>query len=159
MLRWLLDRGANPNLGKPVWGNIQPDTPADTKSGQALNRAADLATIAVVNLLLQRGAKLEYSISLHIAAASRRPDVEAFLMMQHLLDLGVNINGLDDLQGPHNHGTPLHYAARGGKVERVRFLLEKGANSEIRNRQGRTPLEEAKKFSEEDVVTILKPRV
>jgi ankyrin repeat protein len=80
-------------------------------------------------------------------------------MMEHLLNLGVDIDCVDDVQGPHNHGTPLHYAARFGKIERLRFLLEHGANPEIKNRRWRTPLEEAEKFCAKDIVKILKSQV
>ena len=88
---------------------------------------------------------MEYSVPLHFAAASGKPDVEAFAIMERLLELGVDINGTD--------------AATFGRVERVRFLLERGADPQIKNHSGRTPLDQAKKYHKLDVVEFFKGRI
>ena len=50
----------------------------------------------------------------------------------------VNINACDI-----NNSTVLHYAARHGYVELVQLLLDMGANSQVINNQGHTPLDYA----------------
>lgn len=49
-------------------------------------------------------------------------------MIVHLLEFGVDINEIDEVQEPYGHDTPLHYAAASGRVERLPFLLEHGAD-------------------------------
>jgi hypothetical protein len=91
-----------------------------------LNAAAKFATILVFDLLLEKGAQLEWSIPLHMAAGARG-DGERIPMVAHLLQLGVDVNGLDDVQGPYRKGTPLNYAIMARNPKMVRFLLENGA--------------------------------
>ena len=100
---------------------------------------------------------MEYAAPLHFAATSGKPDAEAFIMMEHLLELGVDINGMDEVQGPYGRGTPLHYAAISGRVERVRFLLEHGADPHMTH-FGWKPIDEARKYWKSDVVKFLKDR-
>jgi ankyrin repeat protein len=93
-----------------------------------LNAAAKCATVLVFDLLLEKGARLERSIPLHMAAgAVDRGDGERIPMVAHLLQLGVDVNGLDDVQGPYRKGTPLDYAIMARNPQMVRFLLENGA--------------------------------
>lgn len=91
-----------------------------------LNAAAEKASVVVFDLLLERGARLERSHPLHFAAKGGRNN-----MIRRLLDLQVDINGLDDSRGPYKIGTPLHYAARFGHAETVRYLLQEGADPSI----------------------------
>jgi ankyrin repeat protein len=65
-------------------------------------------------------------------------------MMEHLIELGADLNGFED--GPYVsfRGTPLHRAIRFGRVENVRFLLERRADPYFKDSpRGRTPPEEA----------------
>ena len=64
-------------------------------------------------------------------------------MMTYLLELGVDVNGLDDIQGPYRHGTPLHYAFRNRAFEAARFLLQKGADPHKKNQWGYSVAEDA----------------
>jgi hypothetical protein len=59
---------------------------------------AKYTTILVFDLLLKKGASLKWSILLYMAAgAVDRGDGECILMVAHLLQLGVNVNGLDNV--------------------------------------------------------------
>ena len=59
------------------------------------------------------------------------------LIMKHLLSVpSIRINHCD-----RSTGTALHYAAEADSVEGVRLLLEHGANPEIRNSEGKLPVD------------------
>jgi ankyrin repeat protein len=112
-----------------------------SNSGDCLNRAASRSSTAIFDLLLARGAKLENSKPLHAAVESMNEDSERIPMMAHLLELGVDVNGLDAVR---RLGTPLHHAVHACKIERARFLLERGADPHIKNQYGNSALEIAR---------------
>lgn len=123
------------------------------------------ATFAVVDLLLQYGAKIEQSKALHVAAPSRKDDSECIPMMEYLLDHGADINALKHQSNPEYlermktnkrlaFGNPLHCAAKCGKKKRVKFLLERGADQGVRNTKGWTP---ADWVNEDDETGISEP--
>ena len=51
--------------------------------------------------------------------------------------------------------TPLHYAAEFGHIKVTKFLIEKGANIEVKNEDGNTPLHEAVDGGHFEVVKYL----
>ncbi len=55
-----------------------------------------------------------------------------------LLERGVDVTAKDT-----DGWTPLHYAARGDRVEILRLLLERGADATTRANDGQTPLDMA----------------
>jgi hypothetical protein len=113
--------------------------PPYSNSGDSLNSAALKGNIALVNLLIERGAKLENSHALHDAAATDQVgDSEGIPMLDHLLALGLDIDGTDEARRFYGLGTPLHYAVSFDKIERARFLLEKGADPKKTSCMGRT---------------------
>jgi hypothetical protein len=61
--------------------------------------------------------------------------------MQHLLDLGVDINGFNNELDQQGVPTPPYCAARAMMLERARFLLEKGADPHRLNRFGHLPVQ------------------
>ncbi|KAL9069662.1 MAG: hypothetical protein Q9161_005362 [Pseudevernia consocians] len=154
LIRWLLAHGADPNLGPPL--SPQPHVLPVADSGAVLDTAASTASPDIFALLLQHGAKLENSLPLHAAAASTfKADDESILMMEYLLQLGVDIDGSDEVRGIRALGTPLHYAIRGRMIERVKFLLMKGSNMKVAGRDGLTVLELAKQTKEEEMITLV----
>ena len=67
--------------------------------------------------------------------------------MAHLLDLGFDINAMGRRDYPPSRrigrGTPLHAAVHTQQTDRINLLVQRGANLEIRNTLGQTPLEYA----------------
>lgn len=130
VIRYLLQNGADPNIGQH-WMHINgPGAPTDRRCGQALERAAIFCSARIVDLLLSHGAKLEYSLPIHSAATAHSWSTnDRSSMVTHLIELGVDINGVDS-----NHreimfrrGTPLLECYRDQRQEGVELLLRLGA--------------------------------
>ncbi|KAK4539501.1 hypothetical protein LTR36_010899 [Oleoguttula mirabilis] len=156
VLEWLLDHGADANAVSP-WNST------------ALSHAAALATPEEVDLLLARGARLEGSNALHGAADRQCSEDEAksLAMMQHLLDLGIDINAIETQHvppkrfqstryGPQGRGTALIKAVRAGKVARVEWLLGHGADVNVKVEGTRSALQWAEHEGHEEIATLLR---
>lgn len=153
LLGWLLEHGADPNLGPPV--DHRPDSAPVSNSGSALNCAASVATPEVFDLLLQHGAKIENSQPLHMAAASQE-DSGRIPMMEYLIGKGVDVNGSDEARGLQAVGPPLFYAISQGQVEKARWLLRHGADPRVDGRGGVTALQMSEQTGMDEVVRLVK---
>lgn len=131
--------GAEPELKSA--SASRPDTPG-------------LATVekrlAVVELLLGRGAKLEAQnkygeTPLHTAAGVRRRPI-----IELLLDRGAQIEAREN-----NGRTPLFNAIENQHVDVVRLLIQRGANINVKDMLSRLPLHEAAKASRGDIAKLL----
>ncbi|KAF2161671.1 hypothetical protein M409DRAFT_28068 [Zasmidium cellare ATCC 36951] len=100
VLRWLLDRGAQPNS----WGG-----------GLAMQGAVLANRFEAVDMLLAHGAT--FGKALHMAA--QRP--ECFEMVKFLVSRGADVNSDGSL------GTPLTFACSTANLEAASWLLEHGA--------------------------------
>ena len=78
-----------------------------------------------------------------IWTAARKGDLTA--LQQHI-DARVDI----DVRDEEHQSTPLHRAAHYGQVETVKWLVEKGADKNARNKDGNTPLDAAYARMESD---------
>lgn len=102
---------------------------------------------------MAHGARLEDSDALHSAVGEREKRPGRVEMAAYLLDLGMQINALGRREYPASRrigrGTPLHAAVATQEIDRIEFLLRKGANMNVRNSLGQTPLEYtiAKRFA------------
>ncbi|KAL8898433.1 MAG: hypothetical protein Q9207_006700 [Kuettlingeria erythrocarpa] len=115
LVKWLLDQG------------VKLPAPDLRRSRHILNTAAASSSVAVFDLMIEHGATRENSIPLHTTAGSGRGG-DRIPMMTHLIDIGYDINGTDDGKWPCWNGTPLHYALKAQSLEKVEFLLQKGAD-------------------------------
>jgi len=71
--------------------------------------------------------------------------------LSSLIENGININSIQDSSGT----TPLHETCRDDEIEKVKFLVEKGANVNAKNNKGKTPLDMAKKGGYQNIVQFL----
>ncbi|KAF4609414.1 hypothetical protein G7Y89_g15864 [Cudoniella acicularis] len=130
MVQFLLLRGADPN--------------ANTSGGisSALELAASVSSIPVLDALLNAGALLKGRSALPKAAGRGRTDVVAYL-----LDQGAAINEIPDnpdiLENAWELGVKnaLCAAAWRGQSEVVKLLLERGADNSVKDTNGRSALE------------------
>lgn len=92
--------------------------------------------------------------------AARNGDIE---IMQMLLDHGANVNAhpygtyttVPQQRKSESWGSALHVAIGKGHIEAVRFLLEKGAAKEYKNKLDMTALDLAKKLGNDEIVRLL----
>lgn len=100
-------------------------------------------------------------------------DDAAFAMFDFLLqqspNLANSINDIDMLLRPSgtrhqraelDFGAPMHWAVLTGRRSRVEFLIDKGADVEVKTpRKGLTPADWARILEKEDLVTFFQDRL
>ncbi|XP_022857136.1 integrin-linked protein kinase 1-like [Olea europaea var. sylvestris] len=91
--------------------------------------------------------KIEWEVPYRLLFSSSKCDKDGVILE---LEKGVETN-----QADYDKRTALHLASCEGCTEIVHLLLEKGADVNIRDRWGRTPLSDARSFGHEDICKIL----
>jgi hypothetical protein len=128
VVRYLLDQGANPNLGPQRGPGLGMSTAFTqvSDSGAILQSAAQFGNIETFDLLLTHGAVLSNAATMHAAVEGENTEV-----MAHLLKLGVDVDQSDGIRtmGYPHYGSPLLRAMILGKPRAVRFLLDHGAST------------------------------
>jgi uncharacterized protein len=156
VVRLLIQHGANVNarLKRPIIGRHHTPT-GDASLGEGttpLARAAKSNDLQLMKMLLDAGADPKLTLKdrstvLMIAAAggavvgayavaipvTEESSIEAIKLC---LDRGVDINAFNT-----NGTTAVHSAVQRGAQKVVRFLAEHGAKLDMKNKQGRTPLD------------------
>ncbi|KAL2869729.1 ankyrin repeat domain-containing protein [Aspergillus lucknowensis] len=148
---WLLDHGADPNKQCSI--DLTP-----------LSWAVEEASFNTIKLLFNRGADVHKGEPLHHAINRKSEIVEVLAL---LLERGALVNG-KQYENHYNSwrlfffmglGTALHQAAWLGKVDAVRYLLEQGADTSIKDATDRTPLDWAVNSNHPEIVAILESAI
>jgi len=152
-VRELVKHGANVNLRLEKNAPRYPATSSrvDTPGATPFLFAADRSDVPLMRLFVELGAdpKLaNFNNTTPLMAAAglgttepleeAGEEVEALEAVKMLLDLGADVNAIDN-----NGDTPMHGAAYGAYPTVVKLLAERGADPQIwkeKNKFGRTPL-------------------
>jgi ankyrin repeat protein len=149
VVKILLDRGANPNATLKTPLLMRQHNGGDGSLGEGatpLMRASKVSDAALIRLLLDKGAdpnlRLRNQTTALMIAASRAarnagPEQKTIDAMTVLLAKGADVNAVND-----NGESALHIAVTRGDAL-VRFLVEKGAKLDLKDKSGRTPLDVA----------------
>src|SRR5262249_30682161 len=101
----------------------------------------------LIKLLLERGAQADAldadGLTPLLQLSKTRSKADPIPVMELLVARGANINARDE-----NQGTLLMYFARRGNAEAVRWRVAHGADSDGRNKSGKTALEIGRKHAE-----------
>lgn len=106
----------------------------------------------IVQLLISSGAALDAvdanmkATALHAAAYLGHPEV-----MKLLVEHGIDLNA----QGPYNGYTALHDAVLQNNTEGVKILVGSQANTNLKGKDGNTPLMLAKRGGKPEIIKIL----
>ncbi len=123
VVRVLLDKGASPNIVAmgltPFLVSAGVGTGGRGTGLAASTSAGGNANLEIMKLLLQHGADINAQVT------------------------GTKTYSMRIARAPSSTEgmTALHVAAQGGKVDLVRYLLDKGANAEIADANGRKPID------------------
>lgn len=101
-----------------------------------LANSARFKTLDIMKLLLEHGAKANDNSSMR--AAAEEGNIPALkLLMQRGAHIDEPYFQYGDVEGS-NYGTPLHWAVIAEQVETVKFLLDNGARTDLKDWQGDT---------------------
>lgn len=113
----------------------------------------------MVARLLQHGDTIETN-ALHMAV--RSPRSGRYQVVEYLLNAGADVDAREyegterlSTRASSGLGTALHYAARKGREDLVRLLLERGASTEIRDTLGRTAADVAREAGHDNLIPAL----
>lgn len=114
-----------------------------------------------LKLLFKAGANIHEGHLLYHVTHRRQPD--QLQVLDWLVTLGLSVNKCADENDPAawaawqrcGANTPLHEASKRGQADVVAYLLEHGADANIRNTDRETALQLAHGEGHEDVVALL----
>ena len=121
-----------------------------------LAAVAELASVEMAALLIQYGADVKGSGAIVMAAEEGK-----LKMVELLLEKGADVDqiGIEhptDERYREDMGSALHRAVNGGHRDVVHFLIERGANLNLKDVLGRTPMDLALAKNDEHIAKMLK---
>lgn len=167
LVEWFLTHGADPNLSVQRDNRDRFGEP-ETDSCAALEISASRGSVESVRRLLAAGARMENGSPLYFAAGACPPnanphaspvrpskdfDEARIPIMALLIEKGADVNG--KLQSRHMTAQyPIVNAVLAGAVERVRWLLNQGADPNLRGAYG-SAVEYARKAGSDEMKLVL----
>lgn len=147
LCRWFLSHGASPNAA------------ASRLARTPVTEAAAGAPLSIVKILYANGASHHDGLQ----SAAESSVAGRLEVMQFLLDEGADINAAKWKHHPESYanfgalelGTALHYAAKNGFADRVEMLLKRGARFDVLDSTGKTALDLARGYGQEETTRIL----
>lgn len=137
---FLLEAGANPNT-------YSGETPSPLAAAAGLYESPETA-----KLLIDHGARVVGSGAL--AAAAMKGQVDSVKM---LLDHGADVNDPGEVPGRPLPFLAVHCAVQQQHMDVLRILVERGADLEMKDSAGKTPLMIAEEVGSKDAMEILTP--
>ena len=139
----LLDKGA--------------DTAATDNNGNTplhtLLRKATASAIKIADILLDKGAApnaVNHQLHTPFFVAFTTSDPLVIPLLNHLITRGATVDAQDK-----NENTCLHHAVINDSVQGVKFLLENGADSNVRNSEGKSPYQIALDKNRRAIVSMI----
>lgn len=126
-----------------------------TDTFSALTAAADRGLFDIVKLLINHGVHISGQGALAAATGNGHTEIVHYLIEKGADVDEVGVRDFGDRRRMDQEGAPLHKAASRGDVAMAKYLVEKGANTNSRDRLGRTPLEQAKEKRQKEVIEYL----
>jgi|SRR5579862_1728100 len=160
IVKMLLARGVNPNqpLKNRIMQKQYEGGDASLSEGATpFMRAAKSGDVTVMRVLLEKGAdpnllQKNHSSALMLAAGlgwregvDNGTEAAAIEAIKLCLELGMDINAYND-----TGLTPLHISVNRGDAV-MKYLVERGAKLDMKDKQGKTPLETALRGTNEEV--------
>jgi len=151
LTKWFLFHGANPNAQCGSGLDLTP-----------LSIAVSEAPYSIIEMLFNHGGSIKHGQLVHYAVRRNMPD--CLKVLKFLISRGASINHVMYYDCPHCYhrqsafglGTPLHEAADEGKLDVVKFLLERGADPLVKDSRGRLAIERAEHKAHTVVVEHLR---
>lgn len=171
LVRLLLSRGADINAttqngGTPLMFSAIPgnldivrlliERGADVNAVAHFNWTALMVASAkghddVIRVLLENGANANVADVYGWTPLMRAVETNRYAAVAVFMESGdVRLDAVDE-----TGATALHHAVAGGHLEIARLLLEKGASIRAENAQGLTPMDVARRKSQEEMVRLL----
>jgi len=143
LVRFLLDKGAD-----PMSTDNKGDTPLHT-----LVKKASAGIVKIIDLLLEKGALINavnHQLQTPFFAAFTASDQLIVPLLNHMIKCGASVDAQDK-----NENTCLHHAVKNDKPQGVKFLLENGADSNVRNSEGQSPYQLALDKNRRAIVSMI----
>ena len=118
--------------------------------------AAERNDAALVNKLLKQGAELEWRNPGGWTPLARACYDGSYEAAEALCAHGAELDARSDSQND-SQNTPLIFAADAGRTKICEMLLALGADPRLKNKDGETALDKARRFNQPGCVALLQP--
>lgn len=152
-LAWLLSRALTPDdIRAQMQVNLRGElTARENDTRFSFREKAFVDSVARALATSTRQDKLEIQRALYpvlMCSAAGLGDVAA---LRRMIESGADVNA-----GDYDGRTALHLAAAEGQSEAVAYLVERGANPRSRDRWGGTPVDDAERYGNPELIARLR---